>query len=152
MSRARVGRYLTACVLTMAAACTGGSSRVVDGASSAAPPTCDAALSVPSGFHVIESFKDPYPDHIGVRLGFRDRRRRELHYFAGIPGEFGEGLPSAGLVTVASGERAALLGRDGTWVLAWRSPGPCGSHALLGTGFSRKEFFGVLMESGIVPG
>ena len=57
---------------------------------------CEAGFSRPEGFRQREAFEDPYEDHVGIRLGFVDDAGRELHYFAGIPGEFGEGLLEAG--------------------------------------------------------
>jgi len=107
---------------------------------------------VPDGFEVTESLEDPYQDHIGIRVGFSDARGRELHYFAGIPGEFGEGLPLDGPVQLATAEQGSLLGADETWVLVWQTEGPCGAHATLGHGFARQGFLEVLRESGVLSG
>jgi hypothetical protein len=114
-------------------------------------PTCEAGFSTPAGFRATESFQDPYPDHVGIRLGFVDDGGRELHYFAGIPGEFGEGLPVARTVEVALGVDGTLQGKGQTWVLSWRAPGPCGQRAALGTGFSRRAFLETLRGSGAIP-
>ena len=113
--------------------------------------TCEAGFSTPPGFHATESLEDPYADHVGIRLGFADDDGRELHYFAGIPGEFGEGLPAAGTVAAGIGVGAVLQGSETTWVLSWRTPGPCGVRAVLGSGFGKEEFLGTLERAGIVP-
>lgn len=139
-------------LLLLASACGGGGpDRARTEAASDEPARCDPAIGAPAGFALVESFEDPYPDHIGVRLAFRDGDGRELHYFVGIPGEFGEGLPVVGQVDVALGLRGSLLGAGGTWVLAWDAPGPCGAHAALGTGFTREEFLQALREAGAIP-
>ena len=78
-------------------------------------------LHDPEGFQQTESLRDPHPDHVGIRLGFvSDELGRELH-FAGILVEFGEGLPSAGVVTVAQGLEGPLQGGRRTWVLSWHA-------------------------------
>jgi len=108
---------------------------------------------IPAGFRSIQTFEDPSADRVGVRLSFRDDQGRELHVFAGIRGEFGEGLPLASQVRLASGEEVRLLGKEETWVIAWDTGGLCGSHAVLGNGFTEAEFVGLLQESGVVtPG
>jgi hypothetical protein len=112
---------------------------------------CEAGFTTPEGFRQTESLRDPYPDHVGIRLGFVADDGRELHYFAGISGEFGEGLPSSGVVTVAQGLEGPLQGSDATWVLSWRAPGPCGVRAVLGTGFTRSSFLRTLERAAIVP-
>ena len=116
-----------------------------------AVPTCEAGFSTPAGFHPTGSLEDPYADHVGIRLDFADDENRELHYFAGIPGEFGEGLPSAGTVPVAADLEGVLQGSEGTWVLTWRGPGPCGVRAVLGSGFDRAGFLETLERAGIIP-
>lgn len=112
---------------------------------------CEAGFTTPEGFEPTETLEDPYPDHVGIRLGFRSDDGRELHYFAGIPGEFGEGLPDAGRVEVALGLDGPLQGSDRVWVLSWRAPGPCGVRAVLGSGFTRTEFIETLERAAIVP-
>jgi hypothetical protein len=74
------------------------------------PSRCEVDLAVPEGFRVTGSMEDPYPDRIGVRIDLRADGGRELHYFAGIPGEFGEGLPEHGSVDIRGGETGVLLG------------------------------------------
>jgi hypothetical protein len=114
------------------------------------PPTCETGFTPPDGFEQTESFTEAYADHLGVRRGYQDDQGRELHVFAGIPGEFGEGLPPDGSVTVWTGDAAALLGREVVWVLAWDSSGPCAARAVLGNGFGRGEFLRSMREAGIV--
>ena len=152
MKTGPIARGSAALAFVLTVACNGGGAR-----EPAPEPTgrmkCEPELVIPAGFRATETFEDPYPDSIGVRLSFRDDRGRELHVFAGIRGEFGEGLPLDGLVELASGEEVLLLGEDETWVIAWDTGGPCGLHAVLGNGLTRKEFVSTLEESGvIVPG
>lgn len=134
-------------VLTLVA-CAGG------GASRAEPqperPVCEVRFDAPTGFEPLATFEERYPDHVGVRLGFRDASGRELHAFAGIPGEFGEGLPDAGEVDVA-GRRGRLFGRGEVWVLVWREGGICDPRAALGNGLERRAFLAALEEAGTVP-
>lgn len=142
-----VGSVLLA---SLAVAC-GGEASPDDETSPDQERTCEAGFTTPEGFRQTESFRDPYPDHVGIRLGFIADDGREFHYFAGIPGEFGEGLPSVGVVTVAQGLEGPLQGADGTWVLSWRAPGPCGVRAVLGTGFTRSSFLRTLERAAIIP-
>lgn len=143
---------LAAAVLMLATGCAGRGVAVADGgASPRANLRCETAFTTPAGFDPTETFEDPYADHVGVRLGYRDGEGRELHVFAGIPGELGEGLPSAGEVPVAGGGSGRLLGTGSVWVLAWETSGPCAAHAVLGNGFTRQEFLRILTESGVVP-
>jgi hypothetical protein len=123
---------------------------------SGAPPEasasrCDVGLSVPDGFRVTGGIEDPYPDRIGVRIDLRSDDGRELHYFAGIPGEFGEGLPERGSVEVRGGETGALAGHGTTWVLAWGSGTPCTPVVVLGNGIERDSFMRLLASAGAVP-
>ena len=64
---------------------------------------CEVRFVTPPGFERTDTFEERYPDRIGLRVGFRDESGREVHAFAGIPGEFGEGLPDAGTVELAGG-------------------------------------------------
>jgi hypothetical protein len=130
-------------------ACTGGPS----GTDATAPgehPMCEVGFRAPAGFRPLEAFREDYADHVGLRLGFRDEQRRELHAFAGIPGEFGEGLPLQATVELARGVTGWLVGRGRVWFLTWREGGLCDPHAVLGNGFRRKEFLAVMEEAGIV--
>lgn len=135
---------------SLAVACGGEASSREDAHSDGAQP-CESGFTTPEGFRQTERFLDPYPDHVGIRLGFVSDDGRELHFFAGIPGEFGEGLPPAGAVVVAQGLEGPLQGSEETWVLSWRAPGPCGVRAVLGTGFTRSSFLRTLERAAIVP-
>lgn len=115
-------------------------------------PRCEVAVRAPAGFRALRAFLEEYPDHVGVRVGFRDRRGRELHAFAGIPGEFGEGLAAAGKVRLAPGRTGLLSGSERVWVVEWNEGGRCDPRAALGTGFGREGFLEVLREAGIAAG
>jgi hypothetical protein len=117
-----------------------------------APETirCAPVFEAPTGFEPLETFEETYPDHIGVRLGYRDERRRELHAFAGIPGEFGEGLPDAGEVSLTHERTGHLFGRETVWVLVWDEGDTCDPRAVLGNGLDRRSFLASLERSGIV--
>jgi len=115
------------------------------------PVVCEPGFGTPEGFRATESLQDPYEDHVGIRLGFVDDAGREIHYFAGIPGEFGEGLPVVDTVPAAGGIQGPLQGRDPTWVLTWRAPGPCGVRAIIGNGFTQGDFLETLARAGMVP-
>jgi hypothetical protein len=95
--------------------------------------------------------QDPYPDRIGVRIDLRADGGRELHYFAGIPGEFGEGLPEHGSVDIRGGETGELLGDGTTWVLAWGSGTPCTPVVVIGNGIDRRAFMDLLASAGALP-
>lgn len=110
---------------------------------------CDLRFAAPSGFGPLEPFEEEYDDHVGVRLGFRDERRREVHVFAGIPGEIGEGLPSAGWVTLYEGGPKRVVGRGEVWVVVWDEGDVCDPRAVLVNGFSRREFVATLAEMGL---
>jgi hypothetical protein len=113
---------------------------------------CGVRFAAPSGFEPLEPFEEEYPDRIGLRLGFRDDRRREFHVFAGIPGEFGEGLRDAGTLELTEGRTATLLGREEVWVAIWEEGGVCDPRAVLGNGFSRAGFVRALVDAGLAPG
>ena len=103
---------------------------------------CEVRFVTPPGFERTDTFEERYPDRIGVRLGFRDEAGHELHAFAGIPGEFGEGLPDAGTVELAGGPHRV-------WVLTWEEGGMCDPRAVLGRGFDQREFLDLLALAGI---
>lgn len=134
-------------VLTLVACGGGGASFV---SPEPARPVCRMGFVPPAGFERTDGFRETYPDRIGLRVGFRDRVDRELHAFAGIPGEFGEGLPAAGTVELVGGRIGQLFGGPNrVWVLLWEEGGVCDPHALLGTGFERRGFLAILAEAGI---
>ena len=112
---------------------------------------CGVRFAAPAGFDPLEAFEEEYPDHIGVRLGFRDERGREFHVFAGIPGEFGEGLPAAGSLQLTEGRVGSLAGRARVWVLTWEEGGRCDPRAALGNGFTREGFDAALVDAGLAP-
>jgi len=145
-----------AILIVVAATATGACGRgpAPGGAATTTPEeilTCDPGFSEIAGFEQTERSEDPYVDHVGIRLDLEDADHREIHYFAGIPGEFGEGLPANEQVTVAVGVAASLLGQDTTWVLAWDASGPCGRRAVLGEGLTHDEFLETIRSAGIIP-
>jgi hypothetical protein len=125
------------------------------GASRADAPavqTCEIRFAAPSGFAPTETFEQRYDGRIGVRLGFRDVRRREFHVFAGIRGEFGEGLPDAGTLPLTDGRIGVLVGRGDVWFLTWTEGDRCDPRAVLGNGFSRSGFEAALVDAGLATG
>lgn len=129
-------------------ACSGG------GGTHAAPnparEVCDVRFDAPEGFEALEPFEERYPDRVGVRLGFRDAEDRELHAFAGIPGEFGEGLPGAGTLELAGGRIGRLSGgAHRVWVVTWEEGDRCDPRAVLGNGFGRDAFVAALERAGV---
>jgi hypothetical protein len=128
------------------AACSGSA-----GGAGPEPVPCEPDLAAPRGFEPLEPFEEEYPDHVGLRLGFRHADGRELHFFSGIPGEFGEGLPAAGPVELTRGRTGFLVGREEVWVLVWREGGVCDPRALLANGYSREAFLDMLEETGLGP-
>lgn len=152
MRRIAIRRFAVLFVLAITGACGQGPAR--GGAATPTPDetlTCEPGFSAIAGFEQTKRSEDPYFDHVGIRLDLEDADHREIHYFAGIPGEFGEGLPANEQVTVAVGLQAGLLGKDTTWVLAWAASGPCGRRAVLGDGLTHDEFLETIRSAGIIP-
>lgn len=117
------------------------------------PIVCEMEAAVPAGFSALDTFEEPYPDHIGVRVGFRDDERREFHVLVGIPGEFGEGMTSAGDLALTEGRAGQLYaGIEGVWVVVWQENDPCDPRAVIGNGFSRGAFLEALADAGLSPG
>jgi hypothetical protein len=112
-------------------------------------PLCDVRFAAPTGYAPIETFEDPYPDHVGVRLGFEDEGGRQFHVLSGIPGEIGEGLPAAGEVAMSEGRTGEFVGRDEVWVVVWQEGDVCDPRAVIGDGFSRSEFEDLLGQAGL---
>jgi hypothetical protein len=112
---------------------------------------CEPDFAAPPGFEPLEPFEEEYPDHVGLRLGFRHADGRELHTFSGIPGEFGEGLPAAGPVELTRARTGFLVGHEEVWVLVWREGGVCDPRAVLANGFSQEAFLVMLAEIGLAP-
>jgi hypothetical protein len=152
VTRTRNAAVFVSSVLTLAACAGGAGPPPHPGATSrTGSPLCDAPFAPPAGFEPTETFKEAYPDRIGVRLGYADEEGRELHAFAGIPGEFGEGLPDAGTVKLAGGGSGRLSGGPNeVWVVSWEEGGACDPRAVLGSGFDRRAFMAVLEDSGLV--
>jgi hypothetical protein len=144
-----------AIVFVIAATATGACGRGAEGEPATTPSeetlTCEPGFSGIAGFEQSKRSEDPYVDHVGIRLDLEDAEHRQIHYFAGISGEFGEGLPANEQVTVAVGLQATLLGQDTTWVLAWDASGPCGPRAVLGDGLTHDEFLETIRSAGIIP-
>jgi hypothetical protein len=153
MRRAELSRLAIAFLIAVTAtvACGRGAVREPDTTPSEETPSCEPGFSGIDGFEQTKRSEDPYVDHVGIRLDLEDPDHRQIHYFAGIPGEFGEGLPANEQVTVAVGLQASLLGRDTTWVLAWDASGPCGPRAVLGDGLTHDEFLETIRSAGIIP-
>jgi hypothetical protein len=151
----RGGLSRLAIVLLIAGTATGACGRGGESEPAATPPeetlTCESGFSQIAGFEQTKRSEDPYVDHVGIRLDLEDADHRQIHYFAGIPGEFGEGLPANEQVTVAVGLQTSLRGRDTTWVLAWDAPGPCGPRAVVGDGLTHDEFLETIRSAGIIP-
>jgi hypothetical protein len=116
----------------------------------AQPYVCEVSFVTPPGFERTETFEERYPDRIGLRVGFRDESGREVHAFAGIRGEFGEGLPEAGTVELVGGRTGRLAGGPHrVWVLTWDEGGLCDPRAVLGRGFGQGEFLDLLALAGV---
>jgi hypothetical protein len=150
VTRTRNAAVFVSSVLALAA-CAGGAGSSPDPGTTTGSLHCDAPLAPPAGFEPTETFEEAYPDRIGVRLGYADEEGRELHMFAGIPGELGEGLPDAGTVKLAGGASGRLSGGPNeVWVVSWEEGGACDPRAVLGSGFGRRAFMAVLEDSGLV--
>jgi hypothetical protein len=113
-------------------------------------PICELRFAAPAGFAPIDSFEEEYPDHVGVRLGFRDPQGHEFHVLVGIPGEIGEGLPTAGELELTEGRTAQLVGRDDVWIAIWDEDDRCDPRAVIGNGFTRETFEEALVDAGLV--
>jgi hypothetical protein len=138
-----------ALVLAVAAAACGARSH--DTGSDPEPARCAPPLVVPDGFEVTGGIDDPQPHSVGVRLDLADDAGRELHFFSGMKGEFGEGLPAAGEVELRDGGSARLAGSNTTWVAQWTTPEPCTPTVVLGTGMDRDAFVALLRAAQALP-
>jgi hypothetical protein len=115
------------------------------------PAVCEVSFDAPAGFERLDTFEERYPDRVGVRLDFRDDARREFHVLVGIPGEFGEGMSSAGELELAEGRTATLYaGPEGVWLLFWEQGDRCDPRAVIVNGFTRAELLDALAEVGLV--
>jgi hypothetical protein len=116
-------------------------------------PVCEAQFRPPPGFAARGTFRVRESDHVGKRISYAGGRGRTLVFASGITGEFGEGEPVAGTVSITTGERARLLGRGHAWFLMWSGPAPCVAQVVLGRGLRRAGFLGLLARAGVVaPG
>jgi hypothetical protein len=141
-------RRLGIALAVLLAACGG-----TDGSTEAAgPPVCEPTFTAPSGYEPKQTLREEYADHVGVHRAFRDELGRELHFFAGIPGEFGEGLPRGGPVELTEGREGFLLGRGNqAWLVVWEEGGVCDPRVVVSNGLTRDEFLQALVEAGIAP-
>ncbi|HET7929394.1 MAG TPA: hypothetical protein VFM40_07570 [Actinomycetota bacterium] len=147
MTGARNAAAFVSGVLTLVA-CGGGAATPT--MQTGQPSVCEVSFVTPPGFERTDTFEERYPDRIGLRVGFRDESGRELHAFAGIPGEFGEGLPEAGTVELVGGRTGRLAGGPHrVWVLTWDEGGLCDPRAVLGRGFDQREFLDLLALAGV---
>jgi hypothetical protein len=113
---------------------------------------CEPAFDVPGAFEPTRDVvRVTGPDYIGVRRGYRDDERRQLHFLTGIEGEIGEGLPLAGEVELVGGHTGTLLGRRDVWVVRWDEGDICDPRAVFGYRFTRREFMAALAEAGVAP-
>jgi hypothetical protein len=111
---------------------------------------CELRFRPPPGFAQRGTFTVRESDHVGKRLSYTDGQGRRLVFASGITGEFAEGEPVAGTLSITTGERARLLGRDSAWFLVWSGTAPCVTRAVLGHGLGRAEFVRLLKRSGVV--
>lgn len=110
------------------------------------PVRCEAPIPDPAGFEHRATYADDVGSHLSVRRGLSDGRGAELHLFAGVAGEFGEGLDAQGTASLADGGLARLVGGGRTWILVWDAPQPCTPRAVLGSGMGRARFLEVLCD------
>jgi hypothetical protein len=148
MTRRWTGVVMLA-ALTATTACRAGAADEPRATHRAERPTCEATFRRPAGYRLVDTHEVNLRDHIGVRLAFRDRRHRQLYVFSGVPGEFGEGLPPTEVLTLGTEDRVWLVGRRGTWVVAWDEGGPCGSRAVIGDGLTKEAFLRALRRAGV---
>jgi hypothetical protein len=147
----RVGVAVVVGVGVVAASCTRGTAPApAPTRPTAALPTCQPEFRPPSAFGARSTFTVREPDHVGERVAYLDARGRRLVFASGVTGEFGEGEPVAGTLSVTTGQRARLLGRGSTWFLVWSGSPPCVTRAVIGNGLGQAGFVRVLQRSGVV--
>jgi hypothetical protein len=90
-------------------------------------------------------------DFVATRREYRDVDERLLVYLLGVTGEIGEGAPVVDEVSLANGEGATLLGGPvGNWAITWHEEFPCEQMSVVGNGFSREAFVGLMLDSGLL--
>jgi hypothetical protein len=143
-----VTRGLALALLVALAGCAGSEADESDDR-----PICEVRFAAPAGFDPLDTFEEEYPDHLGVRLGYRDEQDREFHVLVGIPGEIGEGLPAAGTgeLELTEGRTAEFVGRDRVWVVVWIEGDRCDPRAVIGNGFTQETFREALVDAGLAP-
>ena len=110
---------------------------------SAHKTACQIDIQPPAEFRQAGRQRIPDTNRVALRETYRSSRGQTLTLFAGVRGEFGEGMRFYGRVSRETGT-ARLYGKGSNWVLIWRSPGPCGPRAVIGERFSRAGFLDVL--------
>ena len=135
MTAVRNAAAFASSVLTLVA-CGGGAA--TQPSPTADRTACEVRFVTPEGFERSETFEEPYPHAVGVRLGWLDDEGRELHAFAGIPVE---------LATGGTGQLAG--GVHQVWVLSWEEGGTCDPRVILGRGFDRRGFLELLRRAGV---
>lgn len=144
-------RRLGVVLLLLAAACAGGDGERADAGTKI--PVCEPPVAAPPGFEPLPRFEEEYADHTGVRLGYRDAEQREVHVSAGIPGEWGEGLPPGGSVALEGGGNASVVGQGRrAWLAIWDEDDICDPRVVLTNGFSRQELVDLLETEGVASG
>jgi hypothetical protein len=109
--------------------------------------------AVPEGFILRRTRELPQgDDRVAVREEYRDAEGRLLVYLLGVAGEVGEGLPHLGRRTLVAGGQARFLGEAPNWILAWDDEPPCSQMSIVGNGFERDEFLGLLEKAGVIEG
>lgn len=138
-------RYVLAAFLLLLVACGGGDADEDD------RRVCELRLTPPVTFEPLPSFEEEYRDHVGVRLGYRDPERRELHFAAGIPGEWTEGMAETRPFTVTGDGEGVLAGDPdrNVWIVMWDQGDACDPRVVLGNGFGKQEFLELLRDAGI---
>jgi hypothetical protein len=146
VNRAAARSVVLLSLALVVAGCTGG-----DDEPDPTSERCDVPLVVPDGFEVTGGLEDPQRHHIGVRIDLTGDRGAELHYFSGIPGEFGEGLPAHGRIELRGGRTGIVVGSDTTWLVEWETAPPCTPTVVLANGVDRRRFSELLQEAGALP-
>jgi hypothetical protein len=103
------------------------------------------------GFMLVRMREIDQGKHVAIREEYRDREGRRLYYLLGVFGEIGEGLSVRREFELVNGKRGTFLGRGENWILVYEDEFPCPQVAVVGNGFRRGEFLGLLVEASIVP-